>query len=275
MKKLVIERIRPYESLVVALSGGVDSAVLLALSREALGRQSVLAITAVSDSLPRRDLDDARLVSTRLGVEHLLVETAEMALPEYRANDGNRCFYCRNELFRVLRKVARDRGIAEIAYGAIKDDMGDYRPGMKAAAAWGIRAPLMEAGVDKQTVRQIAASLGLTVDSKPAAACLASRIPKGMEVTEERLKSVELAEEALRGLGFGQLRVRHHGDVARIELEDEGLVRLADPALRARVVEAVRKAGFRFCAIDLEGYRAGSLNLVESGPGNPALTGGQ
>jgi len=274
-RELVIEQIRPYGRLVVALSGGVDSAVLLALSREALGPEAVLAITAISDSLPRRDLEDAQSVSSRLGVEHELVETAELGLPEYRANDENRCFYCRNELFRVLRKVAQDRGITEIAYGAIKDDIGDYRPGMKAAVAWGIRAPLLEAGVDKQAVREIARDFGLSVDTKPAAACLASRIPGGTEVTEERLRSVELAEEALRELGFGQLRVRHHGDVGRIELENDDLARLGDPVLRSRVVAAVRNAGFRFCALDLEGYRAGSLNLVVPGPGNPARTGGQ
>jgi uncharacterized protein len=232
-RKSVVERIRPFGRMAVALSGGVDSAVLLALGCEALGPESVLAVTSVSDSLPRRDLDDARRVSTRLGVEHVLVETTELALPEYRANDENRCFYCRNELFRVLREVAGDRGVSEIAYGAIKDDIGDFRPGMKAAEAWRIRAPLLEAG------------------------------------------SVESAEDALRDLGFGQLRVRHHGDVARIELEVDDLARLIDPALRARVVDAVRSAGFRFCAIDLEGYRAGSLNLVDSDPGNPARTGGQ
>jgi uncharacterized protein len=274
-RQFVIEQIRPYGRLVVALSGGVDSAVLLALSREALGPEAVLAITAISDSLPRRDLEDARSVSSWLGVEHELVETAELGLPEYRANDENRCFYCRDELFRVLRKVAQDRGITEIAYGAIKDDIGDYRPGMKAAVAWGIRAPLLEAGVDKQAVREIALDFGLSVDTKPAAACLASRIPGGTEVTVERLRSVESAEEALRELGFGQLRVRHHGDVARIELENDDLARLGDPVLRSRVVAAVRNAGFRFCALDLEGYRAGSLNVVDPGPGNPARTGGQ
>lgn len=274
-RKSVIERMRPYRRLVVALSGGVDSAVLLALAAEALGRKSVVAVTSMSDSLPRRDLDDARRVSTRLGVEHLLVETAELTLPEYRANDQNRCFYCRNELFRVLRGVATERGISEVAYGAIQDDLGDHRPGMKAAVAWGIRAPLLESGLDKLTVREIARCYGLAVDSKPAAACLASRIPGGTEVTEERLKSVESAEDALRDLGFGQLRVRHHGEVARIELEGDDLARLVDPVLRSRVVDAIRSAGFRFCAIDLEGYRAGSLNLVDSEPGNPALTGGQ
>jgi uncharacterized protein len=275
MRHLVIDRIRPYRSLLVALSGGVDSAVLLALAREALGGENVLAVTSASESLPRRDLDDARRVARHLAVEHLVVSTGELGVAAYRANTGDRCFHCRNELFRVLRGVARDRGIDEIAYGAIKDDAGDFRPGMKAAVAWGIRAPLLEAGMDKESVRMVARAAELPVDSKPAAACLASRIPSGTEVTEGRLRSVESAEEALREMGFGQLRVRHHGQVARIELESADLARVADPALRARVVQAVKKAGFRFCALDLEDYRAGSLNPLDSDDGGPALASGQ
>lgn len=260
IRSLVIDRIRGFGSLLVALSGGVDSAVLLALGREALGPENVLAVTASSGSLPRRDLDDARRVAEHVGVEHLVVKTGELGVTAYRANNGDRCFYCRNELFRVLKNVARDRGIDEIAYGAIKDDVGDFRPGMKAAAVWGIRAPLLDAGMDKESVRRLARAAGLPVDSKPAAACLASRIPSGMEVTEGRLQSVESAEEALRELGFGQVRVRHHGQVARIELEPADLAKLADPVIRARVVQAVKKVGFRFCTLDLEGYRTGSLN---------------
>jgi len=275
MRDLVIERIRSYGALLVALSGGVDSAVLLALGREAIGRDRVLAATASSESLPRRDLEDARRVAHHLGVEHVVVETGELGLPAYRENRGDRCFHCRNELFRVLRDLARDRGIDEIAYGAIKDDVGDFRPGMQAAVGWGIRAPLLEAGMDKESVRIVARSFGLPVGSKPAAACLASRIPSGTVVTEARLRSVESAEEALKELGFSQLRVRHHGDVARIELEAADLARLADPVLRARVVRAIKDAGFRFCALDLEGYRAGSLNPRESDDGSPALATGQ
>jgi len=274
-REFVTDRIRSYGSVLVALSGGVDSAVLLALSREALGPGLVRAVTATSASLSRHDLEDARRIARSVGVEHELVATGELGIPEYRANQGDRCFHCRNELFRSLRRIANDRGFSEIAYGAIHDDLGDHRPGMRAADVWGIRAPLLEAGLDKHDVRRIARSMHLPVDSKPAAACLASRIPGGTEVTAERLRAVEAAEEALRGLGLGQLRVRHHGEVARIELDPRDLERLADAEMRTRVVRAVKAAGFRFCAIDLEGYRTGSTSRLGAAGGGPARSGGQ
>jgi uncharacterized protein len=259
-KALAIAGLRRFTRVVVALSGGVDSAVLLSLAAEALGAGSVRAVTGLSGSLPRVDLEDACAVAAHLGVEHQVIETLEMARGGYRANAGDRCFHCRSELFETLRRVARREGCDGVVYGAIKDDCEDFRPGMRAAEEWGVRAPLLEAGIDKANVRRLAARAGLSVHAKPAAACLASRIPIGTEVTVERLGQVEAAERALRGLGFEQLRVRHHGEIARLELDGAGLARMADHEQRSRVTGAVKSAGFRFVAVDLEGYRSGSLN---------------
>ena len=247
-------------SLIVALSGGVDSALLLALAMEALGRERVLAVTGRSPSLPIVDLEDARRVARALGARHEIVATEELNRPEYRANTGDRWFHCRTELFEILGKLARDRGFECIAYGAITDDQRDDRPGMRAAEQHRIRAPLLEAGLAKSEVRLLATELGLAVRDKPAGACLASRIPVGDEVTPGRLAQVGQAEQALRELGFVQFRVRHHGRVARLELDADGERRIGESGLRARVLRAVREAGFRHVALDLEGYRSGSLN---------------
>ena len=261
-----LELMRPYRSLMVALSGGVDSAVLLALAVEALGRERVLAVTGRSPSLPSYELEDALAVARALGARHEVVGTRELERAGYRANAGDRCYHCRRELFQALRSLAGSRGIEAIAYGAILDDAGDFRPGMAAAREFGILAPLLEAGIGKEEVRALAREAGLPVREKPASACLASRIPVGTEVTPERLAQVGRAEAALRELGLGQFRVRHHGEVARLELDPEGIGRLSDPALRARLVTAVKLAGFRFVAVDLEGYRTGSLNPARAEP---------
>jgi uncharacterized protein len=255
-----LKRLRECDSVLIALSGGVDSAVLLQLAVEALGPDRVLAVTGRSASLAAHELEDARRVAGHLGVRHESVETREVANPAYRANRGDRCYHCRTELFRELTGLASSRGLRSVAYGAIADDLSDFRPGMRAARELGVVAPLLEAGIDKREVRDLATAGRLPVRDKPAAACLSSRIPTGTEVTERRLAQVEAAESALRQLGFGQLRVRHHGEVARLELDAAGLARLADPELSADVVDRVRRAGFRYVAVDLEGYRSGSLN---------------
>ena len=247
---------------VIALSGGVDSAVLLALAGQALGRENVLAVTTFSASVPIAERQAARQVAAFIGIDHHEVETHELENAEYRKNTGNRCYHCRTEMFESLRGIARERGFGTVAYGAIVDDLGDDRPGMAAAERLGIRAPLLEAGLTKKDVRAIARDLGLPVSDKPAAACLASRIPIGTPVTHERLSQVDRAELALARLGFRQFRVRHHGEVARLELDAEGNRRLHDNELRRRLVAAVRAAGFRFVAVDLEGYRSGSLNVL-------------
>jgi len=260
-RRRVLDRFERCGSAVVALSGGVDSALLLALGLEALGRANVLAVTGDSPSLPESELRDARRIAGALGVDHEVVSTRELDRADYRANRGDRCFHCRTELFGLLADLADRRGLRRVVYGAIADDLGDDRPGMRAAEQFGVIAPLLEAGLDKAEVRALAAEAGLEVSDKPAAACLSSRIPLGTEVTPERLAQVERAETALRDLGFGQFRVRHHGAVARLELDTNDDRVLLDRELRGKVVRAVRAAGFSFVALDLEGYRTGSLNL--------------
>jgi len=261
-RERAVEILSGCSSVVVALSGGVDSAVLLALALEALGPERVLAVTGRSAAVPALDLDDAGRVARALGAAHEVVETNEMDRPDYRANAGDRCFHCRTELFELLNKLARLREFSSVVYGAIIDDSGDFRPGMAAAERHGVRAPLLEAGIGKADVRALAREVGLPVSDKPAAACLSSRLPVGTEVTPERLARVERAEKAIRQLGFRQFRVRHHGDVARLEIEPEALATVLREGLRERLVAAVKAAGYRFVALDLEGYRTGSLNPV-------------
>ena len=252
--------LRKTGGVVVALSGGVDSAVLLLLALEALGTERVLAVSGRSESLAEADLHDAHEVARQTGARLRVVDTHEMERPDYRANRGDRCFHCREELFDVLRAVAADEGLPAVAYGAIRDDLGDDRPGMAAAERAGALAPLLEAGFTKADVRAVAHGAGLVVRDKPAAACLSSRIPAGTEVTPERLRQVEQAETAVRALGFVAFRVRHHGETGRVELDEAGLARLGDPTVRRALADAVRGAGFRFAAVDLEPFRSGRLH---------------
>jgi uncharacterized protein len=258
-KRRAISVLRKHRGVLVALSGGVDSAALLVLAREALGSQHVLAVTGRSASVTGGEIEDAARVARALGVRHEIVDTRELESPDYRQNRGDRCFHCRSELFSILSRAASERGIAAIAYGAIVDDLGDDRPGMDAAREFGILAPLLDAGMSKEDARQIADDAGLHVYDKPASPCLASRIPIGTEVTEDRLQEVGRAEAALREFGFRLFRVRHHGEIARLELGDTELQSLESPALRAKVVEQVRAAGFRFVVVDLVPFRSGSL----------------
>lgn len=253
-------RLRELGRVVVAVSGGVDSAVLLALAVEALGREPVLAVTAVSASLSERDAKDARKLARGLGVRHLELRTGELDDPAYRRNGPDRCYHCRRTMFRSLKEIAEKQGFGHTVYGAIADDVGDFRPGMEAARQEGVEAPMADAGITKEEVRALARECGLDPWDKPAGGCLSTRIPFGTEITADRLRQVEAAEEALARLGFGVVRVRHHGEVARVELDDDGLDRVLDRSVRARVVAAARSAGFRFVALDLEGYRRGSLN---------------
>ena len=275
--EVAVTSMRKLDRVLVALSGGVDSAVLLAIATRALGPERVIAVTGGSASLAPEELEDAASIARCLGVEHRVVATSEMDRPAYVSNAGDRCYHCRTELFEVLGRLGRELRIDAVAYGAIVDDLGDVRPGMKAAEEHGVLAPLLVAGLRKDEVREIAAELALPVSDKPAAACLASRIPAGSDVTPEKLSQVERAERALRVLGFRMVRVRHHGDVARIEIGPEDWERILDPALREGATRAVRQAGFRFVALDLEGYRAGSVSA--KGPAlyriAPAREGGQ
>ena len=247
---------------VVAFSGGADSALLAWASHHVLGAERTLVATAVSASLPATELDDCRRLAAEWGLDWTGVETDELADPRYVANEADRCFWCKSALLDVLEPLAQARG-ATVVLGVNADDLGDHRPGQRAADERGARFPLLEAGLTKADVRALSRSLGLRTADKPAAACLASRVPYGTAVTIGVLAEVEAAERALRRLGFDVLRVRHHRDVARLEVPLDRLAEVAER--RAEVVAAVREAGFRYVALDLEGFRSGSLNRALGG----------
>jgi len=253
--------VRELGSLVVGFSGGADSALLLKVAVDQLGDRA-LAVTAVSASYPERDRKEAIDLAAGIGAEHLLVDSHEFEDPGYVANAPNRCFFCKRELFDILQATARERGFAAVAYGAITDDLGDFRPGMDAARAAGARAPLLEAGMSKLDVREMSRRLGLRTWDRPASACLSSRIPHGSPIDVAELKRVELAEDYLIAAGFRQVRVRAHGEVARIECAPDDLPRLVEPAFRTLLADRLKEIGFRYVTVDLEGYRTGSLNPV-------------
>lgn len=246
-------------SVLVAYSGGVDSAYLAAVAARVLG-QKALAVTADSPSIPRRELEDAKALAAKIGIRHRVIEAKELENPDYVRNDADRCYHCKSELFTRLVRVAQDEGIAVVVDGNNADDRGDYRPGSAAAQERGVRSPLQECGFTKADVRAASRLLGLPTADKPASACLASRLPYGMPVTKRALGAIEQAEAGLHDLGFTQVRVRAHGDVARIELPADDIARAMAPDLRAAVLDVVRGAGFRYVAMDLQGYRSGSLN---------------
>ena len=244
---------------IVAFSGGVDSALLAAVASEVLGERAV-AVIARSPSLPRRELRLAEETARQIGIRLIAVDTFELDNPDYAANRGDRCYFCKDELFTALERVAAETGIRWIAYGENLDDLGDHRPGRRAAAEHGVRAPLREAGLTKADVRELARRLGVPVWDKPAFACLSSRFPVGTRITAELLRQVEEAEDVLWELGFRQFRVRHHGEIARIEVPKEDFARLLDVA--GEVARRLKECGYRFVTMDLEGYRSGSLNPV-------------
>jgi uncharacterized protein len=250
--------LRDLGGAVIAMSGGVDSALLVHAAHAALGARA-LAVTADSPSLPRRELREAEELARLIGAHHLVIQTDEVADPRYAANPADRCYYCKTELFTRLRAVAEQHGLPWVLYGDNLDDLDDYRPGARAALEHGVRAPLKEAGLTRADIRALARWHGLPVWDKPAFACLGSRFPYGMPIMPATLAQVEAAEEILRELGLRQYRVRHHGDLARIEVEAADMPRLVERAVE--VVERIRAvAGFRHVTLDLAGYRRGSLN---------------
>jgi pyridinium-3,5-biscarboxylic acid mononucleotide sulfurtransferase len=259
-KEAMLDRtLRALPSLIVAYSGGVDSAYLAYAAHRALGA-SALAVTADSPSYPERHRAIALRLAREFGFNHLVIQTAEMARPEYRANPANRCYYCKHELYTHLTTIASERGIPVIADGSNADDRGDYRPGRQAAREFGVRSPLDEAGLTKDEIRELSRRAGLPTWDEPASACLSSRIPYFSEVTDEKLRTIERAEEILRELGFRICRVRHHETIARIELGRDEMPRALEAEMAATIDRELRALGYQHVVVDLRGYRLGSLN---------------
>jgi pyridinium-3,5-biscarboxylic acid mononucleotide sulfurtransferase len=248
-------------SVVVAFSGGVDSAFLAAVANDVLGDRA-LCVTADSPSYPSHHRDLALRIARDRRLRHEFIATSEMSSPDYTANPSNRCYYCKQELFGRLTALARERGFAAVADGNNADDRGDYRPGREAAREHGVRSPLDEAGLTKLEIRQLSRRLDLPTWDEPASACLSSRIPYGAEVTVEKLRMIEQAEDVLHSLGFRHCRVRHHSDVARLELSADDMARALEAGVREAIVRDLKTIGYRYISLDLQGYRTGSLNEV-------------
>jgi len=257
--------LKPMRRVIVAYSGGADSAYLAWAAHRMLG-SNALAITADSASIPESHKDAAEAFARECGFRHEYIETREFDNPDYIKNDPNRCFHCKDELFTRLEIVARERGIEHVAYGVNVDDLGDYRPGQKAAKLHQAKAPLVDAGLTKAEIRELSRLTGLSTWDRPASACLSSRIPYGTPVTIENVKTVERGEEALRALGFRQFRVRFHGKLVRIEVAKDELAAALTPEMAQKFVEIFKPLGFHYVTIDLEGYRQGSLNAVLADP---------
>ena len=253
--------LRQLGRLLVAYSGGVDSAYLAWAAHRALGN-GMLAVIADSASLARTQLNDAIAFAREQQIPLEVISTSELDRPEYARNDGQRCFQCKDELFAVMEKLRAERGFDAIAYGVNLDDQGDFRPGQQAARQHHVAAPLLQAGLTKQDIRELARQAGLRIWDKPASACLSSRIEYGRPVTREALSVVERGEDAIRALGFRQFRVRHHGDIVRIEIDREELERALNPAMASRFTAIFKALGFKFVTLDLEGFRSGSMNTL-------------
>src|SRR5438445_10162680 len=260
-ESLLLARLAEIPSLIVALSGGADSAYLAWAAHEALGARS-LSVTALSPSYSAHDRGIVEEFVNKLGLQQEFIETHEIENPAYRANASNRCYFCKDELFSALDELARARGFAAVAYGVNADDTLDFRPGHRAATEHQVLAPLLDAALSKADIRLLSHRAGLPTWDRPSSACLASRLPYGTEVTPERLGLVERGEAALRALGFRQFRVRLHDKLARVEIAPEEMARAVSPEMTAAISRDLKRAGFTFVALDLDGYRQGSLNEV-------------
>jgi len=263
-EKALIELFRSIGSVAIGFSGGVDSTYLAAVAMDALGPEHAVAIIGRSASFPDSQWRAARELAAQVGIPVIEIDTEEMADERYAANPTNRCYFCKSELWTKLAPLARQRSAGVLVDGTNADDLGDYRPGAKAAKEHGVRSPLAELGMTKAEIRELARALGLPSADKPASPCLASRIPYGTRVTPERLERIDRAESALRALGItGNLRVRDHGDLARIEVDATDIESVLAEPMAARVGAAVRAAGFARVSVDLRGFRSGSLNVLE------------
>jgi len=246
---------------ILAYSGGVDSSLLLRAAAETMG-QNLIAVTAVSETYSAEELDLAKRFTALLGVRHRILQTDEFSREEFSRNGSDRCYYCKRELFGKLRQIADAEGIVWMLDGSNTDDLRDHRPGRKAAAEFSVRSPLAETGLSKQEIRDLARRLGLNMWDKPSLACLSSRIPYGTRITLSLVRNIQAAEDVVRSLGIRQVRVRHHGDTARIEVDRDDLIRIMAEDARPMIVDSFKRLGYAYVCLDLEGYRTGSMNEV-------------
>lgn len=260
-RELLVSLIKKMETLIVAYSGGVDSAFLAAIGNEVLGQKSV-AVIAASPSLAPTELEEATKLAGDLNLNFKIVNTREVERSDYQANNPDRCFFCKDELYSHLMKHAEEEGIENVSNGTNVDDLGDYRPGLEAAKQYGVRSPLVEAGLTKNEIRHLSQEMGLPTWDKPAQACLSSRIPYGTTVTVEALTKIAKAENYLRKKGLKQLRVRHHDTVARIEVEPQDFAVVMDDRFRSDISQYFKSIGYAYVTVDLDGFRSGSLNEI-------------